>query len=319
MHRLKSLSLSRRITATRRHEPKRGEPEIPVAEKAGRLQVVATPIGNLGDLSPRAKETLAAADVIAAEDTRHTGALLRAAGITTPVVSLHEHNEAQRAPALLARLAAGETVALVSDAGVPLISDPGFELVRQSAAAGFEVSAIPGPSAVTTALAVAGLPTDRFCFEGFLPARERERRGRLAGLAYEVRTLVFFEAPHRVAATLADLAHEFGAERPAVVARELTKMHESIYRGTLAELAARAGTEENFARGEITLVVHGAAAATSGVDGQLLRRSVELLCRELPPGRVAAIAAQLSGATRAEAYALVRRTGRNEQSDPEDS
>lgn len=288
-----------------------------MADKSGRLQVVATPIGNLGDLSTRAKEALAAADVIAAEDTRHTGALLRSIGINTPVISLHEHNEAQRSPALLARLAAGETVALVSDAGVPLISDPGFELVRRSAAAGFEVSAIPGPSAVTTALAVAGLPTDRFCFEGFLPARERERRSKLAALAQEVRTLVFFEAPHRVAQMLADLAQEFGAGRQAVVARELTKMHESIYRGTLGELALRAGTEENFARGEITLVVHGAEPAAAGVDAQLLRRSVELLSRELPPGRVAAIAAQLSGATRAEAYALVRQAGRSDEPEPD--
>jgi 16S rRNA (cytidine1402-2'-O)-methyltransferase len=288
-----------------------------VADKSGRLQVVATPIGNLGDLSTRAKEALAAADVIAAEDTRHTGALLRSIGINTPVISLHEHNEAQRSPALLARLAAGETVALVSDAGVPLISDPGFELVRRSAAAGFEVSAIPGPSAVTTALAVAGLPTDRFCFEGFLPARERERRSKLSALAQEVRTLVFFEAPHRVAQMLTDLAQEFGAGRQAVVARELTKMHESIYRGTLGELALRAGTEENFARGEITLVVHGAEPAAAGVDAQLLRRSVELLSRELPPGRVAAIAAQLSGATRAEAYALVRQAGRSDEPEPD--
>jgi 16S rRNA (cytidine1402-2'-O)-methyltransferase len=287
-----------------------------VANKTGSLQVVATPIGNLADLSPRARATLTAADVIAAEDTRHTGTLLRAAGITTPVISLHEHNEAQRAPALLARLAKGETVALVSDAGMPLISDPGFELVRRVLEAGFEVSAIPGPSAITAALAVAGLPTDRFCFEGFLPARERERRGRLAALAHEQRTLVFFEAPHRVAATLADLAQEFGADRPAVVARELTKVHETVYRGTLAELAARAGTQENFARGELTLVVHGAALSSAGVDEALLRRSIELLARELPPGRVAAIAAQLSGATRAQAYALVTRTGKSDEPEP---
>ena len=273
----------------------------------GRLQVVATPIGNLADLSARAREALSSADVIAAEDTRRTRVLLSAMGIAKPLVSLHAHNESQRTPELLARLAAGETIALVSDAGTPLLSDPGLELVQRAVRAGFEVHAIPGPSAITSALAVAGLPTDRFCFEGFLPSRERERRAALAALAHEPRTLVFFEAPHRILRTLADMAVEFGAERPAAVARELTKAHETIYRGTLRELLARAQAEENFQRGEITLVVHGAAAPTAGVDGKLLRRTVELLAQELPPGRVAAIAAQLTGATRAAAYALATR------------
>jgi 16S rRNA (cytidine1402-2'-O)-methyltransferase len=279
---------------------------IIVARENGRLQVVATPIGNLADLSERARATLAQADVIAAEDTRHTGALLQAAGIATPLVSLHEHNESQRTPELLARLAAGETVALVSDAGTPLLSDPGFELVRQAAQAGYAVSSVPGPSAITAALAVAGLPTDRFCFEGFLPARERERRSQLAALAPETRTLVFFEAPHRIAATLADMAAVLGAERRAVVARELTKLHETIYRGTLGELHERAQREPNFARGEITLVVHGAPAATvaSGIDEQRLRRTLEILGKELPPGRAAAVAAQLTGVSRNTAYAL---------------
>ena len=277
-----------------------------MARVHGRLQVVATPIGNLGDLSERARAALTAATLIAAEDTRRTSTLLKALGISRPLLSLHEHNESQRVPELLARLEAGETVALVSDAGTPLLSDPGFELVRRAAAAGHTVEAVPGPSAITAALAVAGLPTDRFCFEGFLPARERERRTLLAGLAHESRTLVFFEAPHRIAATLADLAAEFGAERAAVVARELTKAHETIYRGTLQELAARARTEANFARGELTLVVHGAPAAAH-VDEQLLRRAVALLAKELPPARAAALAAQLTGATRAAAYALATR------------
>lgn len=278
-----------------------------MARMHGRLQVVATPIGNLADLSARAREALISADVIAAEDTRHTRALLRAIGIAKPLVSLHEHNESQRTPELLARLAAGETIALVSDAGTPLLSDPGLELVQRAAGAGFEVHAIPGPSAITSALAVAGLPTDRFCFEGFLPSRERERRTALAALAHEPRTLVFFEAPHRILRTLADMAAEFGAERPAAVARELTKVHETVYRGTLRELLARAQAEDNFERGEMTLVVHGATPAAAGVDEQLLRRAVDLLAKELPPGRAAAIAAQLTGATRAAAYALVTR------------
>ena len=273
----------------------------------GTLLVVATPIGNLADLSPRAAEALRQAAVIAAEDTRHTRTLLQATGITTPLLSLHAHNEPQRVPELLERLAAGEDVALVSDAGTPLLSDPGFELVSRAAQAGFPVHAIPGPSAITAALAVAGLPTQRFCFEGFLPSRAAERRAALARLAHEARTLVFFEAPHRIQAMLADLAAEFGAGREAVVARELTKAHETLYRGTLGELAARAQREENFARGELTVVVRGAAPAAGAVDGAELRRTMEILLRELPPGRAAATAAQLTGASRAAAYALARR------------
>jgi len=279
----------------------------------GTLLVVATPIGNLADLSPRAREALGRAAVIAAEDTRHTRALLQAMGVGTPLLSLHAHNEPQRVPELLERLAAGEDVALVSDAGTPLLSDPGFELVSRAAQAGFAVHSIPGPSAVTAALAVAGLPTHRFCFEGFLPARAAERRAALASLAHEARTLVFFEAPHRIEAALADLAAELGAGRQAVVARELTKAHETIYRGTLGELSARAAREENFARGELTLVVHGAAPESAAVDGAELRRTMEILLKELPPGRAAATAAQLTGATRAAAYALATRAGPGRQ------
>ena len=290
-----------------------------MARMTGRLQVVATPIGNLGDLSDRARAALAAADLIAAEDTRHTAALLKASGIAKPMVSLHEHNESRRVPALLERLALGDCVVLVSDAGTPLLSDPGYELVRSAAAAGYPVSTIPGPSAITAALTVAGLPTDRFCFEGFLPARARERRAALGGLAHESRTLVFFEAPHRIVAALADLAAVLGAERTAVVARELTKAHESIYRGTLGQLAARAASEQNFARGELTVVVQGAPAGAAGVDEQLLRRTVAVLSKELPPARVAAIAAQLTGATRAAAYALVRHGRDDERASPEEA
>jgi len=273
----------------------------------GRLDVVATPIGNLSDLGTRAREALGSADLIAAEDTRHTLSLLRSIGVSKPLVSLHAHNESRRAPELIAHLEAGAVVALVSDAGTPLLSDPGFDLVRQAVAAGFEVRSIPGPSAITAALAVAGLPSERFCFEGFLPARARERQTTLAALAHEPRTLVFFEAPHRIAASLGDLAAAFGATRPAVVARELTKLHESIYRGTLGELAARALAEENFQRGEITLVVQGAAPSALSVDPQLLERTVTLLLQELPPGKAAALAAQLTGARRSEAYAAAMR------------
>jgi 16S rRNA (cytidine1402-2'-O)-methyltransferase len=278
-----------------------------VVKRRGRLQVIATPIGNMSDLSARAREALESADLIAAEDTRHTLALLQAIGVSRPLLSLHSYNESQRVPDLLARMDAGEVIALVSDAGTPLLSDPGFELVNRAAQAGFEVVAIPGPSAITTALAVAGLPTTRFCFEGFLPARHKERRTELAKLAHEPRTLVFFEAPHRIAETLADLAEVFGGERQAVVARELTKTHETIYRGTLTDLTAQAHGDANFQRGEITIVVHGAPPTPSTVDPQFLRRTVDLLSKELPPGRAAAIAAQLTGATRSEAYALATR------------
>ncbi len=280
-----------------------------MGKSRGRLQVVATPIGNLNDLSARARQALEGAHVIAAEDTRHTLALLQAIGVSRPLVSLHAYNETQRVPELLARVEAGETVVLVSDAGTPLLSDPGFELVRDAARAGYEVQAIPGPSAITTALAVAGLPTNRFCFDGFLPARERERRARVAELASESRTLVFFEAPHRVAEMLSDLATELGADRRAVVAREMTKLHESVYRGTLQELAILARAEPNFQRGEITVVVEGAAEeAATGVDTQLLRRAVDLLSKELPAGKTASIVAKLTGAKRSDVYALLTRT-----------
>lgn len=282
----------------------------------GRLEVVATPIGNLGDLSSRARDVLAAADLIAAEDTRRTAQLLNAIGVAGQLISLHDHNEEARIEPLLQQLQAGKVIALVSDAGTPLLSDPGFGLVRAAAAAGIEVRAVPGASAVTAALSVAGLATDRFAFEGFLPSRAGERRALLARLAAEARTLVFFEAPHRIAAALADLARSFGDERAAVVTRELTKMHESVYRGTLGELCALARDDGDFARGEITVVVAGAAPqrATSG-DTELLTRALQLLLQELPPARAAAIAAQLAGTRRSEAYELALRLQRGAATD----
>ncbi|MGH8220646.1 MAG: 16S rRNA (cytidine(1402)-2'-O)-methyltransferase, partial [Steroidobacteraceae bacterium] len=237
----------------------------------GRLEVIATPIGNLDDVSGRARDSLARADLIAAEDTRRTRGLLQALGLSRPLISLHEHNETRRAAELIERLEAGEVIALVSDAGTPLVSDPGAVLVRAAIAAGIEVRPIPGPSAVIAALAGAGLPSERFCFEGFLPARGAERRERLAALAGEERTLVLFEAPHRIADALVELATTFGAERPAALARELTKAHETFYRGTLGELAARAREDTNMERGEITLVIAGAPARARTCDERLLR------------------------------------------------
>jgi 16S rRNA (cytidine1402-2'-O)-methyltransferase len=281
-----------------------------VGNQPGRLEVVATPIGNMGDLSDRAREALGNADLIAAEDTRRTLGLLQHLGLAKPLLSLHAHNETQRLPQVLERLAQGARVVLVSDAGTPLLSDPGFELVRAALARGIAVGVVPGPSAITAALAVAGLPVDRFCFEGFLPAAPRERRARLSELATEIRTMVFFEAPHRIADSLVDLSTLLGAERPAAIARELTKMYETVYRGTLAQLSALAGTDSNLQRGEITLVVAGAPPVAAGADLGLMRRALELLMPELPPGKAAAIAAQLAGGRRSDAYALALQLSR---------
>lgn len=270
----------------------------------GRIDLVATPIGNLADLSPRARDALAGADLIAAEDTRHTAALLRHIGVQKPLISLHEHNESGRARELLARALGGAVIAVVSDAGTPLVSDPGFALVRAALDEGLTVGAVPGPSATLLALALSGLPVDRFCFEGFLPARGAARRERLRGMAGETRTMVFFEAPHRIVETLQDMATVFGAGRGAAVARELTKVHESIYRGPLSQLLQLAGNEPNFARGEITLVLQGRAEAAP--DDAFVLRALELLARELPPARAAAVVAQLTGRRKSEVYALLR-------------
>jgi 16S rRNA (cytidine1402-2'-O)-methyltransferase len=272
----------------------------------GRLYVVATPIGNLGDLSVRARETLASASLIAAEDTRHTGALLKAFGISTPMISLHDHNEAQRSPELVERLRGGASVALVSDAGTPAISDPGFDLVRACAAAGIEVVAVPGPCALVAALSIAALPTDRFCFEGFLPARGAARRARLRDVCAERRTLVFYESPHRIAETLADCAEHLGSTRGAVLAREITKLHESLYRGSLGELADRSARDTDLSRGEIVLVIAGAAPEVDayGDDGHggALDRALKVLLEELPLKQAAHLAARIAAVRDNEAY-----------------
>jgi len=273
-----------------------------VAVNTGRLAVISTPIGNLGDLSPRAREELAAAELVAAEDTRRTGQLLTTLGLSRPLVSLHEHNESERIGELLERLRGGARIALVSDAGTPLLSDPGFELVRRVAQEGVPVVAVPGPSAVTAALSIAGLPTERFTFEGFLPARLAERRTRLAELATETRTLVFFEAPHRIAECLEDMSAAFGAARRAAVARELTKVFETVYRGPLATLAEQARSDANFTRGEITVVVEGAEPAPAKDLRAQLDATLIVLLGELAPSKAAALAARLTGAKRNDAY-----------------
>jgi 16S rRNA (cytidine1402-2'-O)-methyltransferase len=268
----------------------------------GRLYVVATPIGNLGDLSPRAREILQGVGLVAAEDTRHTALLMRHFAIATPMVSLHEHNELERAAELIERMRSGASIALVSDAGTPGISDPGYALVCAAAAAGIEILAVPGPCAAVAALSVAALPTARFCFEGFLPAREAARRARLQELAGEERTLVLHESPHRVAETLQDCAAIFGAERGAVIARELTKLHESIYRGTLAGLAKRARQEKDFTRGEIVLLIAGANPQPAAGTGAERDRVLRILLEQLPLKQAAGLAAQITGTRDNEAY-----------------
>jgi 16S rRNA (cytidine1402-2'-O)-methyltransferase len=224
------------------------------------LILLGAPLGNVGDASSRLRSVLAEADIVAAEDTRRLTRLVRELGITVPgrIVSYFEGNEQRRTPELVEALTAGATVALITDGGMPSVSDPGFRLVRAALDAGVPVTAAPGPSAVTTALALSGLPSDRFCFEGFPPRRPGERRALFGKLAAEPRTLVFFEAPHRVSDTLADLATAFGPERPAALCREMTKVYEEIRRSTLGSLAS--GAVEDPPRGEITLVVAGAPA-----------------------------------------------------------
>ncbi|HEY7073654.1 MAG TPA: 16S rRNA (cytidine(1402)-2'-O)-methyltransferase [Acidimicrobiales bacterium] len=237
--------------------------------ETGSLVLVGTPIGNLGDLAPRAAEALAGADAVCCEDTRRTGKLLSLAGIERrPLVVVNEHTEAREIPRVLARLDRGERVALVSDAGMPGISDPGERLVAAAVAAGHPVEVVPGPSASLAALVVSGLPAGRFVFEGFLPRKGAGRSERLAAVAAEPRTCVLYEAPHRLARTLADLAAACGDDRPVVVARELTKLHEEVWRGTLAE--AHAWAAERQPPGEMVIVLAGAPAAAPPGDEDVL-------------------------------------------------
>ena len=266
-----------------------------MAERPGVLYVVATPIGNLEDISARALKVLAEVDRVAAEDTRHSGALLAHFGIRTPLTSLHEHNEAARSTWLLERLRAGEDVALISDAGTPLISDPGFDLVRAARRAGIAVSPIPGASALVAALSVSGLPTDRFIFEGFLPPKAAARRERLAALAAETRTLVFYESVHRLAESLTDMAAVFGAARPAVLARELTKLHEGVREAPLEGLAHWAAQDPAATKGEVVVMVAGAAVADGPALDAEAERVLKLLLTELPVKQAAALAAGITG------------------------
>jgi 16S rRNA (cytidine1402-2'-O)-methyltransferase len=268
---------------------------------AGQLWVVATPIGHRDDLSQRAIETLRNATVIAAEDTRHSRPLLLHHGIDTALIALHEHNERDAVDALVRRLAAGDSVALISDAGTPLISDPGFRLVRAARAAGIRCVPVPGACAAIAALSVAGLPSDRFVFEGFLPPKAAARRSRMQELAGDPRTHIFYESSHRVAESLADMRDVFGSMREAVLARELTKLFETVLGEPLAELAARVAADPDQQRGECVILVAGHAEAA---DAQLVegRRIFAILREELPPAKAAKLAATISGAPRKALY-----------------
>lgn len=274
-------------------------------ETAGTLYIVATPIGNMEDLSPRAARVLRDVDVVLCEDTRHSGRLLAAIGVRARRVSLHEQNEDRRVAEVIAGLRAGRDYALVSDAGTPLISDPGYRLLEAARREGLTVSPIPGPCAAIAAVSVAGLPTDRFCFEGFLPTRAAARRARLDALATEPRTMVFYESGRRLQDSLRDCLAAFGGERPATLARELTKTFESLYRDTLAGLVERLGEDAGAVRGECVLVVAGAGTAQAEAQGH--EQALRVLLEFLPPSQAARAIARLYGVPRRVAYDLATR------------
>ena len=271
---------------------------------AASLYIVATPLGNLEDITLRALRILAGVDVVAAEDTRHSRGLLTHHGIDSRMLALHEHNEEKQAPQLVERLLAGESVALISDAGTPLLSDPGYRLISLAIEKGVNVVPVPGASAVTAALSVAGLPTDRFAFEGFLPPRQGARLKRLQALATELRTLVFYESSHRIAAFLADLETAFGSGRRVAVCRELTKQFETVLRGSVEQVRQVVENDDNQRRGEFVVLVHGHAEdADAGLDAALL------LARELKESvgasQAARIAARIHGVQRRDLYRLL--------------
>lgn len=283
-------------------------------EAPGTLWIVATPIGNLGDLSSRAIDILGSVALVAAEDTRHTGRLLSHLGLSTALWSLHEHNEADRAGVLVARLRAGESVALVSDAGTPLISDPGYRLVAATREAGLDVCTVPGPCAAVAALSIAGLATDRFVFEGFLPARGSARRRRLGELVEETRTLVYYESSHRIVATAADLA-EIYDERPITLARELTKRHEQSVRLAARALPDWLAADSQRQRGEFVLVVAGAPNAPPTPAAVSLDAVLAELLPVAGTKQASAIAARLTGQAKKTAYARALEMGRAEKED----
>ena len=267
---------------------------------SGTLYIVATPIGNLDDLSPRARQTLADVDLIAAEDTRHTGRLLSHIGAKTPQTALHDHNESDVVPALIKALENGDNVALVSDAGTPLVSDPGYRLVRAAHAQGICVSPVPGPSAAIAALSAAGLPSDRFGFEGFLPSKSKARADALASLARQTGTMIFYESVHRIGDSIAAMVDAFGDDRDAFLGRELSKLHEQCLRGTLGSIAAALGDGDIPAKGEFVIVVAGATTEVqSTVDVQRLLLE---LSKSMSTKEAAAVASRVTGESKNALY-----------------
>lgn len=268
------------------------------------LYVVATPIGNLEDISYRAVRILSEVDLVAAEDTRHSALLLSHYGIKTPMQSLHEHNEDQVSGRILDRIESGQAVALISDAGTPLISDPGYRLVRAARETGIAVYSLPGPSAVTAALSVAGMPPDRFVFEGFLPSKAPARKKKLASLAHEHRTMVFFESSHRIEAAIADMTEMFGPQRMAAVCRELTKKFETVHRAPLLEIASVLAGDRNQTKGEFVIVIggHEVSEDESMQDAQMMASA---LLEYLPASQAARVAAKLNNVPRREVYRLL--------------
>ncbi len=272
------------------------------ANRSGTLYVVATPIGNLADISPRAIEVLGTVDRIVAEDTRHSRKLLQHYALQTPMSALHEHNERELAPQLVEQLLQGVSLAVISDAGTPLISDPGYTLVRQARAAGVRVIPVPGPSALACALSASGLPTDRFVFEGFLPARSTARRHRLEQLAGESRTLVFYESSHRILASLQDMQAAFGAGRRAVIARELTKQFETIRGDTLVALRQWVAADPDQQKGEFVVLVQGVEAPEGDTVSADAEQLLRLLLEELPIKKAAKLAARITGINKRTLY-----------------
>ena len=276
---------------------------------AGTLFVVATPIGNLQDMSPRALQVLKDVRLIAAEDTRHSARLMQHFGIDTPMTACHDHNERDKGERLVERLLAGDDVALISDAGTPLISDPGYHLVRQAREAGVRVSPVPGACALIAALSAAGMPSDRFAFEGFLPAKAHGRRQRLQALAAEDRTWMVYEAPHRLLECLQDMQQVLGDERRVLLARELTKTFETLRAAPLAELVKWVAGDSDQQRGECVLVVEGAPAPQADEVGDEALRVLDLLLAELPLKRAAKLASEITGGRKNLLYQIALERG----------
>ena len=273
-------------------------------DSIGTLYVVATPIGNLEDISARATKILNAVDLIAAEDTRRTQGLLSTFNIKSKMIAYHDHNEIEQTPVLIDKLIRGSSIALVSDAGSPLLSDPGIVLVRAARASGISVVSVPGPSAVISALSIAGLPTDRFIFEGFLPRASGPKSDRLSRIANESRTIVLYESVHRLINTLEALKAHFEADRVVFICRELTKIHESVYEGTLGDLCERVGTEIPL-KGEFVLLISGKEGVISAEDNELIR-IFTLLVKEMAPKTAVSLTAKITGTSRNRVYSVTR-------------